>query len=248
MNDEGLANRLSELSLSIIASYETVPPQISSKHCEITELDSTSYALNIQFCGIQIVLHRALVKALRTQSNQTSEDWDAKIDKSRAVMHDNAVSICRLMLAYREIFGAENIVTIMLDNMFVAGNTLISYLLHPPANAPPGDEAMLLAFLSDTLLTVQKHYPVAEKMKATFSRITKNTHLATIFGGGEVLPGTRQDSPKRVTAALWPQNAGSWGSMSALMSDDFLLGTGMVMDPALGDPSWLSNLDIDILQ
>ncbi|KAF7554733.1 hypothetical protein G7Z17_g2712 [Cylindrodendrum hubeiense] len=156
-----------------------------------TELDGP-----IVFCGIQIVLHRAVVKILSQEESRDSNANSAHIEQSRGIMYDSAACICRLTLAYREIFGLENFITVMLDNMYIAAKTVVA---------------------------LQNHHPVAEKMSRTLSRITENTTLSTYFGPATGRNFTFQSMDKPVVGSFLPAIGGSWGSMEALVHDDFIL-------------------------
>lgn len=219
---------LLQVDTKIVNSYDLIPRETSSQHCRLSELDQTAYGLNIQFLGIRIVLHRAIIRILSRQKPPVSSDC-LRVEKSRAIMHENSISICRLILAYREIFGTENFITIMLDNMYIAASTIISHIVQPPtthSSIPTSDDMSLLRVLAESMESAQKHYPVAEKMRSTLSRITRNNELRALFGQPQ--PDTTGDfgtnSSKNLEQASCLPNAGSWGSMEALLSDDVILG------------------------
>lgn len=219
---------LLQVDTKIVNSYDLIPRETSSQHCQISELDQTAYGLNIQFLGIRIVLHRAIIRILSRQKSPVSSDC-LRVEKSRGIMHENAVRICRLILAYREIFGTENFITIMLDNMYIAASTIVSHIVQPPTTYPStttSDDMSLLRVLAESMESAQRHYPVAEKMRSTLSRITKNHELRAMFGqpqpDGVAAFASKSSANLEQTSCL--PNPGSWGSMEALLSDDVILG------------------------
>ncbi|ETS84324.1 hypothetical protein PFICI_02349 [Pestalotiopsis fici W106-1] len=252
-------NRVEELlqvDNKIMNAYDLIPRDISSQHCRISELDQSAYGLNIQFHGIRIVLHRALIRIIKKQQPPISSDC-LRMEKSRSIMHDNAVSICRLVLAYREIFGIENFITIMLDNMYIAASTIVSHILHPPSGYPntlASDDMQLLRVLSKSMESAQKHYPVAEKMRSTLARITRNVELAGLFGQADSLIGFAGSSSTHPEQGSCLPQPGSWGSMEALLTDDVILGhTDMLLDGTSGDQdrnntNWLGDTDLGLLR
>lgn len=220
---QSVITRLFELSARIRSSHDMLPVPLSCR--QISDLDSTGYGLNMQFCGMQIVLHRGLIKILmqnNNNSNNTTEgngastttrmsvdpDSREKIERSLDTMYEYAVCISRLVLAYREIFGIESFVTIILDNMYLASSTLISHSIQVPSaslgHTTTGirnnnnnnnsstttttttqlcpDTVQLLNVMSDTLESLTKHFPVALKMHRTLSRICENAGLDGVFG------------------------------------------------------------------
>lgn len=229
--DDHTVDRLQSLSARIDNSYKSLPGPLSPLN--VAGLHETAYGLNMQYCGIQIVLHRAIIKALC--SNEAIDPQDARIGTSRRITEENAMSICQLVLAYREIFGVENFITVMLDNMYIAVGTLITHALHPPENesAAIPDLIRYLRIICETFDALQKHYVVAEKMRQTLATVTENTILASIFalgGSADCGAGTTPHVPVPPQDPMLPQVNASWGSMESLLNDNFLLGHGLFGD------------------
>lgn len=223
-----VVEELLQVDTKIVNSYDLIPRETSSQHCQTSELDQTAYGLNIQFLGIRVVVHRAIIRILSRQKPPVSSDC-LRVEKSRAIMHENAISISRLILAYREIFGTEHFITIMLDNMYIAASTIMSHIVQPPTAyscTPTSDDMSLLRVLAESMESAQRHYPVAEKMRSTLSRITRNNELRALFGQPPLndAGGFGCNSSKNLEQASCIPNTGSWGSMEALLSDDVILG------------------------
>lgn len=251
--DKNTVGRLCELSARIAAVHQNLAPELS--HQADSELHVTAYGLNMQFCGIQIVLNRALVKILIQNAGEGSWAHNAQVDKSRSCMYENAVSICRLGLAYREIFGVENFITIMLDNMYIAASTLISHILQPPeadCSTVPST-VQLLRTVAETMEALRKHYAVAGKMLRTLSRITENTTIAGMFGIPDSQGSAPEDMIRHPMGSFISPAVGSWGSMEALVHDDFILsqanmfGDAFGTDSTLADATWMPNIGMGLV-
>ncbi|KAF5004432.1 hypothetical protein FDECE_9070 [Fusarium decemcellulare] len=251
--DHKAAEHLTNLSSRIFAAHSNLPPEFSCKH--MSELHVTAYGLNMQYCGIQIVLHRVLIKVQVQRPNEGLDMNCDQVDKSRYIMFENAISICRLVLAYREIFGIDNFITVMLDNMYIAASTLISHILQPPANqgSDMSNAHQFLQIISETMALLQKHYPVTERMRHTLSLITENTPLAGLFGSSNAHNNQMRNLAKGLPVALVPPISGSWGSMEALVHDDSILSQNNLFadvfstEPALEDTSWIHDVDLGML-
>ncbi|KAF4892508.1 Nitrogen assimilation transcription factor nirA [Colletotrichum fructicola] len=257
--DHTCVDSLLDLSARISAAHDRLPPGLSSK--QTSELCVTAYGLNIQYHGIQIVLHRTLVKVLLQHNSSKADglDRDEQIKSFRRILYDNAVCICRLLLTYREMFGVENFITVMLDNMYIAASTLVSHILQPPIMCEQDgsycEASRLLGFLTETMRDLPKYYPVVEKMRQTLSSITENTILAGSFGSMNLSNGPQNlDSHSVMANTVAQPVSGSWGSMGALVHDDFLLGQGNLLgdgfspDPRLSDNLWFPDVTVGLLQ
>lgn len=235
--DEEAIRRLHHLSSRIDTTYKKLPAPFSPH--DVSALHETAYGLNMQFCGIQIVLHRAVIKALCTDEGLHTQD--PRISRSRRVMDENAVVICQLVLAYREIFGVENFITVMLDNMYIAVGALIAHVLRPPSEGSStiADPMSHLRVICETFDDLQKHYVVAEKMRRTLSTVTQNTILARTFNSNSSTDSFASShasshaafaGPSSLADPIVPPPNGSWGSMEALLNDNFFLGHGNMFD------------------
>ncbi|UPK89188.1 hypothetical protein LCI18_000123 [Fusarium solani-melongenae] len=241
--DSESIDKLWELSSRISAAQVLLPPELSPKH--IPEVSITAYSLNIQFYAIQIVLHRAIVKMLSQNSEGANHDHTAEVKKSRQALYDNASHICHLILTYREMYGVEKIITIMLDSMYMAASTLIAHILQPPARHREHGHGMsdpnalqMLNMIAETTSALQKHYPVTEKMRQTLSRITENTVLAGSFGSFDATSTTSQSQCKELCQDSIL--AMGWGSMDAFVCDDFMFSQSELLD----NSSYVNNSDM----
>ena len=183
--------RLADLDTRIHQRSEALPLPLRIHDDRIAELPITAYGLHIQFSGLRIVLHRLMTKGANQDadsgysSHLPSPENGYEIQQSRALTHESAVRIAKLVSTYQQICGIENVITIMLDNSYVAAAVLIAHLLRVLPNDTSQstyNDLHWLRFLSDMLTQAQKHYPVTVRMRATLASFVENTSLAGTFG------------------------------------------------------------------
>jgi len=190
--DSDSLNRLGELDSNIRNLADSLPTHLAYKDSMIFELDPTAYGFQVQLCGIQIVLHRILSKGQgKVLHSYDGLEMAAAAKKSRChpseryhkVMHENAVRIARLVMTYRQLYGIDRIITVMLDNMFVAAAALISDLIrsHRENGTFNDRDIHWLRLLFGVMESSQKHYLVTARMRDSLFSIMKGTSLATLF-------------------------------------------------------------------
>ena len=209
--DWGSLEGLVELDARIHQRCASLPSSLQLNESRVSDLPASGYGLNIQFRGIRIVLHRLLSKAIIHNTNGIASPQRERIQHSREVMRENAISIARMASVYQQIFGIENVITVMLDNVYVAASILISHILRieqqDPTMAPSASLEMdvrWLRCLADMLQKAQKHYPVTSRMRYTLCNLVAGTSLAGIFGS-------------------WASNVQTDSQASALPSSDALV-------------------------
>ena len=185
-------DRLNELDGKISTQCAALPDALILREDRISDLPSAAYGLHIQLRGIRIVLHRQLSRAILTPNSGNTPFGDAgRAEHSRSIMRENAVCIARLASVYQQIFGIENVITVMLDNIFVAAALLISYVLRKQQEASTSnsladllkaEEVVWIQRLASMLQDAQKHYPVTARMMSTLSALVDDTCLAGTFG------------------------------------------------------------------
>lgn len=187
--DEEAKERLNDLDSTIQQRSETLPRELRLNKDRISELASNAYSLHIQFHGIRIVLHRLLYKAALHESVKTQADADRQnyiVERSRAIVYEQAILIAQLVTVYQQIFGIEQVITIMLDNSYVAAAVLISHVLRALQHEATPDmverDMQRLRSLADLLHKAQKHYPVTVRIRFTLSSMVENTPLVGMFG------------------------------------------------------------------
>lgn len=188
LNDEA-KERLVRLDETIQRRPENLPLELMLNKDRVSDLPPSAYSLHIQFHGIRIILHRLLYKTATHQAIESPSDADHRnfsLEHSRAIMYENATQIAQLVSVYQQIFGIEQVITIMLDNSYVAAVVLVSHLLRVGQMdpVPPGVDRDMqrLRALADLLSKAQKHYPVTVRMRFSLASHVENTPMAGIFG------------------------------------------------------------------
>lgn len=187
--DDEAKQRLAKLDSRIQRRSDSLPPELILHKDRISELPPNAYSLHIQFHGIRVVLHRLLYKAALHQPVETPSDTDHQnytVERSRAIMYEHAILIAQLVTVYQQIFGIEQVITIMLDNSYVAAAVLISHVVRTLQHEATPDaverDLQRLRSLGDMLQKAQKHYPVTVRIRFTLSSLVENTPLAGMFG------------------------------------------------------------------
>lgn len=218
---------LAELDTRISQRSAALPGYLKLDENKISDLPASGYGLNIQFRGIRIVLHRLLSKALTHSTNNIDSPQAERIQRSRNIMRENAICIARLASVYQQIYGIENVITVMLDNMYVAAALLISHILRPKQqDSTLGTDTSMdkdirwLQCLADMLQKAQHHYPVTSRMRYTLCNLVAGTHLSGIFGSW-----TSERPAQNASTIVQPGDAfaNNFPNQSAHEQSDFLL-------------------------
>jgi len=187
--------RLWELESGLRSFSNTLPPDLAYKSSQRMELDANAYGLQMQFCGIQITLHQVMMKSEHVSQSPGCRQRRTP-EQLQAIVHENAVRIARLSLSYTRIFGLENIITVMLDNMFVAAIAFISHILRLQQQGQPTEKDVhWLRLLSETLEAAGDHHPVTARMRSSLAQVVERTPLAHLFPRlPEKSPGSMAES------------------------------------------------------
>lgn len=174
--------RLCSLEINLRSVFDGLPQELAFDDARIDELDAEAYGPHMQYFGIQVTLHRAMIKA--GQSSETGEDdiQPKSLDHLYSVVHQDAIRIAKLVLSYRRIFGLENIITVMLDNIYVAAMALVSHVVRvQQISQPYENEVRWLRLLNEVLEAVEKHYPITARMRTCLIHFISQTSLAGLF-------------------------------------------------------------------
>ncbi|KAK4935991.1 hypothetical protein LTR10_023038 [Elasticomyces elasticus] len=208
--ERGSKLRLCSLEINLRSVFDNLPPELAFDEQRIDELDAEAYGPHMQYFGIQVTLHRAMIKGTNFAPAIRDDIVQPKsLDHLYAVVHENAMRIARLILSYRRIFGLENIITVMLDNVYVAAIALTSHIIRMQQLARPFDsEIRWLRSLYEVLEAVEKHYPVTTRMRSSLIHFIRQTPLVKFFP--EKVPTTSPSSVPEivpgVSAGLAPVN------------------------------------------
>jgi hypothetical protein len=180
---------LAELDNRISQRCAALPDHLQLNESRVSDLTANAYGLNIQFRGIRILVNRILTRGIMHNSNSLASPQRERVQHCRNVMRENAITIAKMVSVYQQIFGIENVITVMLDNMYVAAALLISHILRMeqqdpmlPPNPATDMDVRWLRCLADMLHKAQKHYSVTSRMRYTLSNLVADTSLAGTFG------------------------------------------------------------------
>ncbi|OAG44850.1 hypothetical protein AYO21_00812 [Fonsecaea monophora] len=232
-----------KLAAEIDACYESLPPQLKCDDLSHNDLNPHSYGLNLQFCGVRIILHRLWNRLLETTEGGRSHaaagpsgvvgtEQQQCVNQSARIIYQNAIRVARLTRTYKLIYGVEKLVTVMLINTSWATTALISHILSSPSPSPssphPGDggrrnggndsdtNIYWLKFLWKTLEESQPYYPLAAPILRTFARLIEGTHLHTILRARRFSNGEATSPSAIFTSSTENKDR---GSVEALMHD-----------------------------
>jgi hypothetical protein len=190
-------DRLRALEERLKRRFDELPRDLTVDNLDrVFELPSSTFALNIQFHGAQILFRGILKKAnqgVRSDSVSSTrpviqQQETGTMDQPADDMLGNAIAIARLVSTYHDTFGVENVVTVMLDNMYVASAVLVSHVLHNQDSDQQdfdGSPRHWLYSLRNILLLAQTHYPVATRMCLTLSKTVQGTVLHGMYDDGQ---------------------------------------------------------------
>lgn len=185
-------DRLRALDRRLKQRFDSLPEELTATDLDRAfDLSPSAYALNIQFHGAQIVSRGLLKKASESIRRDSQASIRAGDQRESSNMHQpcqemlgNAIAIARLVSTYHDTYGVENIVTVMLDNMYVASAVLVSHVLHNHNSQSQGVEGSprsWLESLRNILHSARVHYPVATRMCWTLSKTVQGTILSGMY-------------------------------------------------------------------
>lgn len=230
---QSAVEHLSKLDGRISRRLERLPSALTFPADQISELAVDAYGLQIQLRGIRIVLHKRLSQTITANAGAALAPENPSLARSRAIMHDSAVMIAQLTWTYQRIFGIEKVITVMLDNMFVAAALLVTHVLNAQRNDPTQateSDLMWLHCLSDMFQRAKRHYPVTTRMLSTLSSLVNGTSMTGIFG-----ESTQAKQRNRQAATL---------TADLPSSSDWPLGLGLGSNGDDGEqdnPNWFWN-------
>ncbi|OAG43893.1 hypothetical protein AYO21_01745 [Fonsecaea monophora] len=174
--------RLCSLEINLRSVFDRLPHELAFDDARIDELDAEAYGPHMQYFGMQVTIHRAMIKAGQSGASGRDDAQPKSLDHLYAVVHENAVRIAKLVLSYRHIFGLENVITVMLDNVYVAAVALASHIIRMrQLSLPFENDVRWLRSLYEVLEAVEKHYPVTLRMRSSLTHFLNQTSLTNIF-------------------------------------------------------------------
>ena len=152
--------------------YDALPPDLSYRQMSVGELDTMGYTYHMQFYSARIALHRALLQSIlgRDHENPLPIDDTGQYTPSSSanVIYESAVHITNLVLNYKQIFGPDKMVPVMVYSIYMAATSLVSHVLFLQGLGTLADkDVKRIRYLVDTLSQSQEHFPVASRMCRT---------------------------------------------------------------------------------
>jgi len=237
-SDPKAAARLSELNAQLLTWHDNLPPEASCNESRLSDLNSSAYALIMQFCKVQILLHSPSVVAFSRQTGFNDSEasllpgWTA--EESWKVAHENAVRIARLLLTYRQIFGVESISSIMVDHVSLAATALALFLSpRPDPHITNERDVEWLRLLIDTMEVLGVHFPITKRMLRSLLLMVEGSPLARLFSTQHT--GSSQGSPVKLVEPSF------WESFDGGTNPSFFASQGYNFDggPGEGDRGWM---------
>lgn len=177
--------QLLELDSRIQKVYEALPPDLAYQQMASAELDAAAYTCYMQFYSTRIMLHREIKSSLdgETPSCESvplaNSSFRYTPNHSSTTMYSSAVSIAELAVTYRQIFGLDKMIAVMLNAMYMAVVTLIDHVLILQDQGVHAErDIRRICQLVDTLDQIQTHFPIASRMYQTLSRTLSDTSLS----------------------------------------------------------------------
>lgn len=197
---------IQQIEQRLQSHYDALPPDLSAS---VGELDMAGYTYHIQFHCVKIVLHRALLQSTLEQDHEnaapTNDTYRYTRSISPKVIYESAVHITSLILTYKQIFGPDKMVPLMVYSIYMAATSLVSHVrsLHG-LGAPADRDEKRIRLLIDTLTQIRAHFPVASRMCQTI----KESFGAPSFGYTSPLGQRQIRSSTRNSATLQINGSG----------------------------------------
>lgn len=216
-------DRLSALDVQLRNWYASLPADVALDESNVSNLNAAAFGLHMQFCRVQMLLHRVPSSNIRKRrygeidvQPATLRGWT--IERSQYIIHQNAVKIVRLGLTYKRIYGVENTPSVMLDNLYAAATTLISVVLKQSDGVINSSADLEWLYLLDEItLALLVHFPIVTRMRQTLNRLVENTQVTKLFSSQS--GGPPVETPN---ATLAQSSGGHWGSWEAVLNDCFI--------------------------
>ncbi|VUC23907.1 unnamed protein product [Clonostachys rosea] len=231
---------LRELYEKIEAWHDGLPAPLMYDDSHLTDIDLPGYGLHSQYCKVQIFLHQGLRRgspnARKRTHAQIADDSAAPqsiSDGSDDIIYQYALRIARLVVTYREVFGLEEIPSIILDNAVVSATVMIQYLNKTNNTNEVHHRSLWLRQLVRSLESMQLHYPIITRMLDSLRQICGSGPLKSIFQSRrkEASPGGAPHGTKTFTSSssLLPQDCSSFHFNTSMAPPNPLI-TGFVVD------------------
>lgn len=192
--------KLAKLEADLQKWRSSLPPGIAIDESRIFDLDPSAYGMHMQYCKVQIFIHKVYCEMVPSDISNTNVDGgdhqrplnmdlDVGVDvdppkksEDEKVVYDHALRICQFLLTYRQIHGIEKIPSITLDNTYLALAVLISHFLGQPSLIETSTSHLQWIRLTiSTLNALQSHFPIIQRMLSTLRHTVEGSSLTDLF-------------------------------------------------------------------
>jgi hypothetical protein len=208
--DSKAASRLSELDTELWKWQYSLPPSIAYNEHGLMDLDPVAFGMHMQCCKVQILVYRAISEAVGSGNCMRILSHYQEQEMPQQIIHDKALQIIRLLLTYRQIHGVEKVPSIMLDSANLALTTIISHCLDPHNQAASNERDIQWLRLSiNTMMAIQSHFPITQRMLHTLEKMVDGSRLAGLFAARASSESPqRQHLPAYRAEGTSPRNSG----------------------------------------
>ncbi|KAF2804994.1 uncharacterized protein BDZ99DRAFT_575165 [Mytilinidion resinicola] len=251
------AATLVELDTKLRTWYDNLPPGIAYDDAHMAELDATAYGLHMQYCKLRILIQQAAIRNSASRKRKFGEIEPSSPPSQefpKQIIYQNALRIARLLLTYREIFGTENIPSVMLDNARLGMECLVSHILeHPGPNTSREEDMKWLRQMVRTMEAVQFHFPITKSMLIGLEESVEGTSLASLFSSpSPQTPSAPQNSPpyapehrESAVVVSEQENAVVVADQERMENDDGWIGTASDILSSFGFPIDLNSANTE---
>ncbi|KAK6385516.1 hypothetical protein LTS17_001084 [Exophiala oligosperma] len=170
-----------------LRSWErNLPPELAWSGKDPVSWPPSLCALYMQFCNIQLLLHRTVSSCQRDFRMPDLDAWPYSRQDSRKIMHENAVKIAQTLEVRRLAFEDWGFATLMLDIIFTAASTLITCMAsNGNQKSALSDHKCLIGVLG-VCEGLQTNYPVVKRMVSVLNSMLESTGLESFIWRGRV--------------------------------------------------------------
>lgn len=186
---QDVITQLLDLDSRIQNASEALPSDFAYQQMSSVELDTAGYAYHMQLYSTRIMLHRALIKPLVEAETPLNEKvalaggiFQYTPEFSSKIMYDSAVCIVELAITYRQIFGPDRMITVMLNTIYMAAIVLINHVLVMQRQGVHAEsDIKRIRQLLETLDQAKTHFPVASRIHHTLSEILSGSSSPSVL-------------------------------------------------------------------
>ncbi|KAH0831561.1 hypothetical protein FOPE_02737 [Fonsecaea pedrosoi] len=183
LDHEKALRKCKQLDEAITRWETSLPPDLRWTEKDPTCWPPSLCVLYMQFCNIQILLHRTVSSCQHLYASSSgvagrnSGEWPYSREQSQRIMHENAVNIAQTLEIRRLAFEDWGFATLMLDIIFTTASTLITSMASNDNHASGLRDHKWLICILEVCECLQVHYPVVKRMITVLNSLLESTGL-----------------------------------------------------------------------